>query len=134
MRRFEFATAHRVIFGPGTVRELNAQLRRRGRRWAYTTVLTLLQRLEAKSYVRRDRSASVHVFAAAVGRDELIGRRLRTIADKLCGGSLTPLLSHLLQSGPLSPAERQSLRQLIEDLDTRGRPPSRPARAPKPRG
>jgi BlaI family transcriptional regulator, penicillinase repressor len=33
--------------GPGTVREINAELSRRGRHWAYTTVATLLQRLAA---------------------------------------------------------------------------------------
>jgi predicted transcriptional regulator len=92
----------------------------------YATVQKLLERLEAKGYVRRDRSASVHVFAAAVGRDELIGRRLRSLADKLCGGSLTPLLSHLLQSGPLSAEERRSLRELIDELDTRESPRRRP--------
>jgi predicted transcriptional regulator len=86
----------------------------------------LLERLESKGYVRRDRSASVHVFAAAVGRDELIGRRLRSIADKLCGGSLTPLLSHLIQSRSLSARERQSLRELIENLDTQNRSRRRP--------
>src|SRR5947208_3704980 len=108
--------------GPATVRRLTDALYPAGGVSQYATVQKLLERLEAKGYVRRDRSASVHVFAAAVGRDELIGRRLRTIADKLCGGSLTPLLSHLLQSGPLSRAEPQSLRQLIEDLDTRDQP------------
>jgi predicted transcriptional regulator len=91
----------------------------------YATVQKLLERLEAKRLVRRDRGGTVHVFAAAVGRDDLIGRRLKAIADKLCGGSLTPLLSHLLQTRPLTPAERQSLRALIDELDaepTRRRP------------
>ena len=35
--------------GPGTVRDVDAHLRRQKRRWAYTTVLTLLQRLETTS-------------------------------------------------------------------------------------
>src|SRR5437764_4411661 len=120
--------------GPATVRRLTDALYPQGGVSHYATVQKLLERLEAKRYVRRDRSASVHVFAAAVGRDELIGRRLRSIADKLCGGSLTPLLSHLIQTGPLSDAQRQSLRQLVEDLDARHRPPTRPAKTPKPRG
>jgi predicted transcriptional regulator len=119
--------------GPATVRRLTDALYPRGGVSHYATVQKLLERLEAKRYVRRDRSASVHVFAAAVGRDELIGRRLRSIADKLCGGSLTPLLSHLIQTGPLSAAERHSLRQLVEELDTRERPPTRPAKPPRPR-
>jgi len=32
-------------------------------------------------------------------REELIGRRVRAVVDKLCGGSLAPLLSHLAQAG-----------------------------------
>ena len=50
--------------GPGTVRAINAELARRGRRWAYTTVATLLQRLAAKQYVASDPSAVPHVYRA----------------------------------------------------------------------
>src|SRR5581483_5726894 len=88
--------------GPATIRQLTDVLYPQGGPSKYATVQKLLERLEDDGYVRRDRSAAVHVFAAAVGRDDLIGRRLRTLADKLCGGSLTPLLSHLIQSRPLS--------------------------------
>jgi predicted transcriptional regulator len=112
--------------GPAPIRRLTDELYPDGGVAQYATVQKLLERLEAKRYVRRDRTGNVHVFAAAVGRDDLIGRRLKAIADKLCGGSLAPLLSHLLQSRPLSPAERKSLRSLIEELDA---PPRR-----RPRG
>jgi predicted transcriptional regulator len=64
----------------------------------YATVQKQLERLEAKGYVRRDRSLFVHLFSAGVGRDEVIGRRLRDMADKLCEGSLAPLLSHLFKA------------------------------------
>jgi BlaI family penicillinase repressor len=114
--------------GPAPIRKLTEALYPDGGVAQYATVQKLLERLEAKGYVRRDRGASVHVFAAAAGREELIGRRLRAIADKLCGGSLAPLLSNLLQSRPLSPAERQSLRSLIDELDD-ARPPRRRPRA-----
>jgi predicted transcriptional regulator len=112
--------------GPAAIRRITDALYPEGGVAHYATVQKLLDRLEAKGYVRRDRSASVHVFAAAVGRDELIGRRLKTLADKLCGGSLTPILSHLLQSRPLSPEERRSLRELIDELDTANRTRRRP--------
>jgi predicted transcriptional regulator len=108
--------------GPATIRRITDALYPQGGVSKYATVQKLLERLEADRCVRRDRSASVHVFAAAVSRDELIGRRLRSLADKLCGGSLAPLLSHLLQSQPLSAHERQSLRELVNELDTHGRP------------
>jgi predicted transcriptional regulator len=112
--------------GPATIRKLTDRLYPAGGVAQYATVQKLLERLESKRYVRRDRSASVHVFAASVAREDLIGRRLKAIADKLCGGSLTPLLSHLIQSRPLSPEERRSLRVMIEELDA-----DRPARRPR---
>src|SRR5262249_44543811 len=79
--------------GPATIRRLTDVLYPDGRASSYATVQKLLERLEAKGCVRRDRGGSVHVFAAALGRDELIGRRLQDVAQKLCGGSLTPLLT-----------------------------------------
>lgn len=84
---------------------------------AYATVQKLLDRLAAKGFVVRDRGAGVHVFRAAIGRDELIGRKLRAVADTLCGGSLTPLLTHLVRGDRLSDKEREALRDLVERLD-----------------
>ena len=40
--------------GPGTVRELNSALQSRGFSWAYTTVQTMLQRLESKGWVKAE--------------------------------------------------------------------------------
>jgi predicted transcriptional regulator len=51
-----------------------------------------------------------------VERGELIGRQLQQTADKLCDGSLQPLLTHLVRSAKLSVHDRQSLRSLLEDL------------------
>ena len=108
--------------GPATIRQLTDVLYPEGGASKYATVQKLLDRLAADRHVQRDRAGGVNVFAAAVGRDDLIGRRLRTLADNLCGGSLTPLLSHLLHSRPLSPEERKSLRTLIDDLDKAAKP------------
>lgn len=102
--------------GPATIRQLTDALYPQGGVSKYATVQKLLERLEADRYACREREGNVNVYSAAVGRDELIGRRLRNLADKLCGGSLTPLLSHLLQTRPLSKEDRQSLRALIEKL------------------
>jgi predicted transcriptional regulator len=108
--------------GPAPIRKLTSALYRSAGVSQYATVQKLLERLETKGYVERDRSANVHVFTAAIDKDHLIGQRLQSLAEKLCGGSLTPLLSHLLQSRPLSAEERTSLRSLIDDLTPRRRP------------
>jgi predicted transcriptional regulator len=89
----------------------------------YATVQKQLERLEAKGYVRRDRSLFVHLFSAGIERDEVIGRRLRDMADKLCEGSLAPVLSHLFKAKALTEQERRALRALIDDSDAGGPTP-----------
>jgi BlaI family transcriptional regulator, penicillinase repressor len=106
--------------GPCTVRAVNAALQRLGRRWAYTTVQTLLQRLEAKGYVASDRAGSAHIFRAAVSRDALVSRRLRDLADQLCGGTASPLLLALVEDGRLTNEDVRHLRRLLDQLDPTG--------------
>jgi BlaI family transcriptional regulator, penicillinase repressor len=101
--------------GKASIRQLTDALYPEGSAAQYATVQKQLERLEAKGFVSRDRTLFVHVFAPAVGRDELIGRKLRAVADKLCGGSLAPLLSHLARMKPLSDDERRALRELIDE-------------------
>jgi predicted transcriptional regulator len=108
--------------GPCSIRQLADALYPDGKAAQYATVQKLLERLEAKDCVRRDRRAAVHQFSAAIDRGELIGRRLQSVAEKLCGGSWTPLLTHLVQNQKLSAQDRKALRDLIEDLDQAPRP------------
>ena len=107
--------------GPATIRRLTDVLYPGGGAAQYGTVQKLLDRLESKGCVRRDRSGAAHTFVATVGREEIIGRRLRDVAEKLCGGSLTPLLTHLVRTRRLSTREREELRALIEELDDKGK-------------
>jgi predicted transcriptional regulator len=104
---------------PATIRQLTDALYPGGGASHYATVQKLLDRLESKGFVARRRSGPAHTFTAAVGRDELIGRRLEAVAAKLCGGSLTPLLTHLVRARRLSARERQQLRMLIDELDAK---------------
>ncbi|HVW03250.1 MAG TPA: BlaI/MecI/CopY family transcriptional regulator [Planctomycetaceae bacterium] len=102
--------------GPQTVRQLTDQLYPEGTGSQYATVQKLLDRLEGKACVTRDREVWPHVFQATIAREELIGRRLQATADKLCDGSLTPLLTHLVSSSQLTADERKSLRSLLDEL------------------
>jgi predicted transcriptional regulator len=103
--------------GPATIRQLTDTIYPGGSTAQYATVQKLLERLERKECVRRDRGGAAHVFSAAIGREELLGRRLQDMAEKLCGGSLTPLLTHLVRTRQLSAKERQELRDLIDEVD-----------------
>jgi len=105
--------------GPGTVREIDSQLRKAGRRWAYTTVLTLLSRLQAKGYVKSDKTELAHVFKPAVTRDRLMRRRLKDLADALCDGAATPLVLALVEGERFSALELEQFRRLLDELDAK---------------
>jgi predicted transcriptional regulator len=103
--------------GPGTVREINAFSRRHGRRWAYTTVLTMLQRLAAKGYVTSDKSGLAHVFRPTVTRDKLLRQRLADLADQLCEGTATPLVLALVEGQRFTAEEIGQFRELLDRLE-----------------
>lgn len=108
--------------GGSTIRRISEAIYPEGGASRYATVQKLLERLEAKGCAARDRSEAVHRFSASIDRDDLIGKRLQDVAETLCGGSLTPLLTHLVKAEALSDSEREALRGLIERLDRESRP------------
>src|SRR5438270_2202025 len=101
--------------GPSPVRAVNRELAARGRRWAYTTVSTLLLRLATKGCVASDSSAVPHVYRATVSREELLGRRLREAADELCGGDAVPLVLALVQKHRFKPEELARFQRLLDE-------------------
>jgi predicted transcriptional regulator len=105
--------------GPCTVRDTLNQLRRRGRRLAYTTVQTFLTRLEQKGFVRSDKSGLAHVFRARVSRAAISRSKLRALLDQMYDGAVGPLVLQLVESGRLTPEEIDQLQTLIERLDAR---------------
>ena len=108
--------------GPATRRQITDVLYPGGGPAHYTTVQKLLERLEAKGCVARDRRPDVLTFTATVDREQLISRRLRDVAEKLCGGSLTPLLMNLVRSRALTARELADLQDLVKELSRQARP------------
>jgi predicted transcriptional regulator len=109
----------------GTVREVNAELARRGRRWAYTTVQTLLARLQQKGYVASTKADIAHTFRPIVSRDQFLQQRLTELETDLCGGAATPLV-HALVSGKRFTAEDIAhFRRLLDELEADDNAPKR---------
>ena len=99
--------------GPASAREITERLYPRGEPADVATVQKLLTRLEEKKFVARDRSERVHRFSASRSREAFAGEQLSGLAEKLSGGSLTPLLVHLVESNRLSRRELDELRTLL---------------------
>jgi predicted transcriptional regulator len=99
-----------------TIRDLVDRLYPNGGASEYATVQKLLERLEDKGHVAHRSEGRQNVYAARVGRDELVARRLQDTAERLCDGSFTPLLTHLVSAGRLSAEELRQLRRLVDRL------------------
>ena len=105
--------------GPGTIREVDAHLSPRKHPWAYTTLQTLLNRLEAKGYVVSDKRIVPNVFRAAVSREALMKHRLRTLIEDLCEGTALPLVAALVKDKRFTKKEIQEFRRLLDELQPR---------------
>ena len=105
--------------GPATIRALAGRLYPGGGTSEYATVQKLLERLEDKAHVAHRTEGRQNVYSARVRREDLVARRLRDTAEKLCDGSLTPLLTHLVSAGRLSRDELLELRRLVDGLSRR---------------
>jgi len=87
--------------GPSSVREVQETFPEKHRP-AYTTVQTLMYRLEAKNAVKRAKKiGGAHVFEAVVSRNAT-GRKLVAELLELFGGSAQPVMSQLIESGKLT--------------------------------
>ena len=100
-----------------TIRQLAARLYPEGGRGHYATVQVLLDRLAAKGLVARHRTGRAHTFSALVGQGEFLRQRLRELAQDFCGGSLVPLVTHLVPDERLKPGEAEVLQEILERID-----------------
>lgn len=103
--------------GSLTVRDVLNHLHERGRNVAYTTVQTLLTRLEQKNFVKSDKSGVAHVFRARVTRERVTKTRLNNLVDQLFDGAAGPLVLHLVENERLTSDEIEQLHKLIDRLD-----------------
>ncbi|GIW89295.1 MAG: transcriptional regulator [Isosphaeraceae bacterium] len=103
--------------GAGTVRQVNERLAELGRRWAYTTVLTLLQRLQAKGWVRSETGGPAHVFRAVASREDWLKDRLGTLAEQTCGGERMPLLLALVKGERFTEQQIAEFRRLLDAME-----------------
>lgn len=106
--------------GPSPVRDVLEVLHERGRRVAYTTVLTILTRLEQKGMVTSDRTEQAYIYKAKLSRQRVTTARLQELVRDLYDGAAAPLVLQLVQSGKLTPEEIAQLHRLVEDLDESG--------------
>jgi BlaI family penicillinase repressor len=103
--------------GTPTSRDIAAAIYEKVTDSKMASVQKLLERLEAKGCVGRDRSERAHRFRALVSREDFLRHRLEGLADRLCDGAIAPLVTTLLRSKKgFSRKNVQQLRQLLDEL------------------
>jgi BlaI family penicillinase repressor len=101
--------------GAQTVRDLQERFPEKSRP-AYTTVQTVVNRLETKgALVRTRKLGNAHVFQASVTRSAA-QRRLVDDFLALFGGRMQPLMSHLVESGKLTLDDVQDAEKRLQEL------------------
>lgn len=103
-----------------TAREIREKLYPDAAKAQHGTVQRLLQSLEDKGYVERDRTLCIHFFWAAVSRETYAGLQVEALADKLTAGSCAPLITHLIEKKRISPEEIDRIRAKFGQHGNRG--------------
>ena len=107
--------------GASSVRQIQERFPEKNRP-AYTTVQTVLYRLEAKQAVRRPKKiGNAHIFEAVISR-RAAQRRLVDELLSLFGGQPQPLISHLIESGRLTLDDIEEARKTLRSLSRKERP------------
>jgi predicted transcriptional regulator len=99
-----------------SVREVYETLRER-RTVAYTTVMTMMNTLEAKGYLKKTLDGRAFRYRAAIQEQRVVNAMVRDFVERVFDGSSAPLLAHLVTSSDLSDAEREELRRLIDEAE-----------------
>lgn len=101
--------------GEASIREIQESFPEK-KRPAYTTIQTVVYRLEGKKAVRRVKKVgNFHVFEAAVSRD-IAQRRLIDDLLALFGGRTQPVMAHLIESGRLTLADVKEAEKTLRKL------------------
>ncbi|HKY06264.1 MAG TPA: BlaI/MecI/CopY family transcriptional regulator [Blastocatellia bacterium] len=102
--------------GRASVREIQEQLPEK-RRPAYTTVQTIVRRLEEKGAVRQVRKiGNAFIFEPSVSK-KAAHRRLIDDLLQVFGGSARPLMAHLVESGKVSLDDIRELENMLSEHD-----------------
>jgi predicted transcriptional regulator len=107
--------------GASSVREIQEAFPEKDRP-AYTTVQTMVYRLEGKKAIRRlKKIGNAHIFEAAISRN---AAQRRLIDDLLAffGGRSQPVVAHLVEAGKLTLDDVQEAEQLIRKLSKKEKP------------
>jgi predicted transcriptional regulator len=99
--------------GPSTVGAVLESLPD-GKDRAYTTVLSVMQSLERKRLVLRDKVGRAHVYRPAQPRESIVDEAATEFVTNVFGGSLGEAILAILSTGNLTPEEKQNIERELQ--------------------
>ena len=103
--------------GKATVHDVRDAISR-GRKPAYSTILTMMRKLEAKGYLQHDVDDRTYVYQPTISRQTVRQGVLGDLLDRLFEGSPLLLLNSLVEQNRLSEAELRKIQKLIKHKET----------------
>src|SRR4051794_13222152 len=94
--------------GPASVRQVRDALATAGRPLAYTSVMTIMNIMARKKYLRRAKAgggSAAFTYAARIQEKPTLGRMLRDLVDRVFNGSTAAVMQNLLAATDLDPEE-----------------------------
>lgn len=96
-----------------TVRQVYETLLER-RRIAYTTVMTMMNILEQKGYLKKQQGEKAYVYQPAQPQKQVIRSMVREFVNRVFNGSAEPLLVHLVEDRRLTAQDLEEIRKSIK--------------------
>ena len=86
---------------------------------ARSTVLTMMERLRAKGYLKRRHVSGIYRYSTATGPSEALSNAVEQFVEKTLSGSLSPFVAWMSQKGEVSDNELAELEALVAQLQSR---------------
>ena len=100
--------------GASTVRDVYETLLE-NRKIAYTTVMTMMNILEQKGYLKKSQKDRAYVYQATRPQKQVIRGMVREFVDRVFNGSAEPLLLHLVEDRQLSQQDIEEIRRMLRE-------------------
>jgi len=84
---------------------------------ARTTILTIMERLRKKGYLKREAEAGIYRYSLHAARQDWLRGLIQSFVETTLGGSVAPFVAYLSESGPVSDQDLKELKKLVRDLE-----------------
>lgn len=102
--------------GASTVREVHTELEKT-KETKYTTTLKLMQIMHEKGLLTRDKSSKVHIFDAAIPKEETQGILLKKMIDTVFSGSASKMVMQALGNHKTSEQELEAIKKYLSKIE-----------------